>query len=70
MAESLDPELLEPWIRIAVALDSKPFPEESLRRLHEAGYAKPGFVAMLGRAGIGYELRGPETAPGLIAGSH
>jgi len=67
--DSLDPELLEPWIRIALALDAKPFPQQSLQRLQEAGYAKPGFVTMLRQAGIDYELRGPETAPGLIAGS-
>lgn len=70
MTESLDPELLDPWIRIAIALDGKPFPEQSLLRLQEAGYAKPGFVAMLKRAGIDYELRGPAMAPGLIAGSN
>ena len=69
MADSLDPELLEPWIRIAIALDTKPFPEQALQRLQDSGYARPGFVAMLRQAGIDYELRGPELAPSSIAGS-
>jgi hypothetical protein len=68
LAGSRDPEVLEPWIRIAIALDSRPFPDQSLSLLREAGYARPGFVAMLRKAGIAYELRAPAMASSSIAG--
>ena len=70
MAGSMDPKLLQPWVQIAIALGTQPFPGQSLQRLQQAGYAKPGFVALLKQAGIDHESRGPGMAPNAIAGSN
>ena len=62
VAGSKDPELLDPWLRIALALKTQPFPEQAMQTLRNAGYAKPGFLAALHGARIPYPLPQAATA--------
>ncbi len=62
VAGSKDPELLDPWLRIALALKTQPFPEQAMQILRGAGYAKPSFLAALNSAHIPYPLPQAATA--------
>ena len=56
--DTRDPKLLNPWLRLAVALGSKPFPQENLDSLRQSGYANHGFVQAMARAGVAYTPSG------------
>lgn len=49
-----DPDMLDPWIRLAIATHARPFPQRNLESLRQSGYASPGFLQAMARAGIAY----------------
>lgn len=60
-----DPDLLDPWIRLAIATDAKPFPQRNLESLRESGYASPGFLQTMAQAGIAYLPAAPQATASL-----
>lgn len=58
-----DPDLLDPWIRIAVQLRTAPFPHRHFESLRASGYANPDFMQAMARAGVAYAVPASSPAP-------
>lgn len=60
-----DPDLLDPWLRLAAEIGTRPFPQRNLESLRSSGYANPDFMQAMARAGVAYPPPGQQADAAL-----